>query len=128
MRSRLPCLLILGTIVLLSGCRQPVEPPTDVAARTPASIQVDGVDWSRVPGDLSGDSRLKRVFRDRKELAESPNVSGTLVAYESASGDRVRFYWIQAWSDSDGWTWVETDRDGKFLASGEGAGPRFPGP
>lgn len=117
----------LCSVALLLGCRQPVEPPADVAERAPASIDVDGTSWSRVTGGLEDDRRLQRLFRERKDLAESPDLGGTLVAYASPTGDRVRFFWIQAWSDSDGWTWIETDHEGKYLATGQGAGDRFPG-
>lgn len=121
------CLVLnLCAIALLSGCGRAVEPPGDVVARTPSSIEIDGANWNRLSGDLPDDPRLQRVFRERKELAESPDLGGTLVAYASPSADRVRFFWIQAWSGSDAWTWVETDRDGKYLASGQAAGTRFP--
>ncbi|HEV7279878.1 MAG TPA: hypothetical protein VGN57_06650 [Pirellulaceae bacterium] len=121
------CLLILGAVVLLLGCRQPVEPPVSVAERAPASIVVNGKPWGRLAGNFADDARLQRLFRERKELADSPDLGGTLVVYASPTGERVRFFWIQAWSDSDGWTWIETDRDGKYVASGQGVGVRFPG-
>ena len=120
-------LLILSAMLSSVACRQRVEPPGDIAQRAPASIDVEGTPWDRLPGDLASEPRLERLFRERKELAESPDLSGTLVAYASPTGDRIRFYWIQAWSDSDGWTWIETNEDGKYLASGQGAGERFPG-
>ena len=127
MRFPFPRLLILIAVVLLFGCRQPVEPPVGVAERAPASIDVDGTRFERLAGDFKNDARLQRLFRERKELAENPDVGGTLVVYASPDGERVRFHWIQAWSDSDGWTWIETDKEGKYLAAGQGAGERFPG-
>lgn len=120
-------LLVLSSLVLLSGCRERVEAPDDVATRVPTTIEVDGVPWSRLTEDLQDDPRLRRLFRERKDLAESPDLGGTLVAYATPTGDRLRFFWIQAWSDSDGWTWIETDKDGRYVASGQGAADRFPG-
>jgi hypothetical protein len=120
--------VLLFAVLLFIGCRQEVVPPEGVAQRLPPSIEVDGAVWTRVESDPSEDPRLRRVFRERAELAEGPDFGGTLVAYASPNEERVRFFWIQAWSESDGWTWIEMDGDGSFLASGQGVGTRFPGP
>lgn len=120
--------LTLFAVLLIVGCRQEVVRPESVATRAPSSIEVDGVVWTRVESDPSNDPRLHRVFRERAELAEGPDFGGTLVAYASPKEERIRFYWIQAWSESDGWTWIETDASGASRASGQGVGTRFPGP
>jgi hypothetical protein len=111
----------------MSACDRELTPHRPLESRAPESFAIEGEVWKRTSVDRTGDARLDRLFRERKEFAGNPDYAAEVFAFEAPDAKRVRFYWVRTSNAGDAWTWIETDSTGTFRSQGEGTAAAFPG-